>query len=62
MNPTEDKYSKLVDFTAINGYYTIPILGIYNQVKKLYLILLIKIILFRFDWVLYQFDMSIGHI
>ena len=28
MNSTENKYSKLVDFTALNGYYTIPILGL----------------------------------
>jgi hypothetical protein len=28
MNSTEYKYSELVDFTAFNGYYTIPILGL----------------------------------
>ncbi len=28
MNSTEKEYSKLVDFTALNGYYTIPILGL----------------------------------
>ena len=28
MNSTEYKYSELVDFTALNGYYTIPIFGL----------------------------------
>jgi hypothetical protein len=28
MNYSENKYSKLVDFTAFNGYYTIPTLGL----------------------------------
>ena len=29
MNSTENNnYGKLVDFTALNGYYTIPILGL----------------------------------
>jgi hypothetical protein len=28
MNSSDNKYSKLVDFTALNGYYTIPILGL----------------------------------
>jgi hypothetical protein len=42
MNSTEDdKYSKLVDFTALNGYYTIPILGLIGFCTNIACILVI---------------------
>jgi hypothetical protein len=41
MNYSENKYSKLVDFTALNGYYTIPILGLIGFCTNITFILVI---------------------
>ena len=42
MNSTEyEKYSKLVNFTALNGYYTIPILGLTGFITNITCILVI---------------------
>ena len=41
MNYSENKYSRLVDFTALNGYYTIPILGLIGFITNITCILVI---------------------
>jgi hypothetical protein len=41
MNSTENKYSELVNFTNLNGYYTIPILGLIGLCTNIICLLVI---------------------